>query len=308
MTTVKERTQLNREVEQDKRDLTYQRDKESLEVCKLESDIGEKYRIDNMLTDGVYFVEQEGKSLVCTCPDYLNRCVKFESPIRCKHILAVENYISKKEQKKMNSHNFDPQKHLIKIKGKDYLEVKFRLHWLRLENPEWDINPVTTKIDLEKGIAIARCDIYDETGKHISAGEKMEYKKNFHDYLEKAHTGAIGRALGAAGYGTLQCAGEMDEGVEKGRIVDAPVSLGGNNGGNGKVQIQIKPFDNTKKLNGNGGTGSNGSPKASMKQVRYIKALCKDLKVQPKINVAGLSKKRACEIIEGLQKQLFEKN
>ena len=207
----------------------------------------------------------------------------------------------------MKDHSFDPQKHLIKIKGKDYLEVKFRLHWFRLEHPSWDIKTELVKLDLEKGISLVRADIYDEKDNHRSSGMKMEYQKNFFDHTEKAETGAIGRALAALGYGTLQTF-ELDEGIEKGRIVDAPVGLGGNNGGNGKVQIQtLRPFDNTKKLNGNGENGSNGSPKASMKQVRYIKALCMDLKVQPKINVAGLSKKRACEIIEGLQRQLSEK-
>ncbi len=230
-TIVKEKTQLSREVEQDKRHSTYQKDKESLEVCKLESDetFGAKYRIDNMLTNGVYFVEQDNKNLVCTCPDYLNRCIKFTPSIKCKHILAAENYISKKELKAMKDHKFDPQKYLIKIKGKDYLEVKFRVHWFRLECPTWDIKTELVKLDLEKGISLVRADIFDEKGNHKSSGMKMEYQKNFFDHTEKAETGAIGRALAALGYGTLQTF-ELDEGIEKGRIVDAPVSLGGSNG------------------------------------------------------------------------------
>jgi hypothetical protein len=55
----------------------------------------------------------------------------------------------------------------------------------------------------------------------------MEDIKGFGDYLEKAETGAYGRALGALGYGT-QFAPEFDEvvdGVENPRIVDAPVTL-----------------------------------------------------------------------------------
>ena len=68
----------------------------------------------------------------------------------------------------------------------------------------------------------------------------MEYKKNFADFVEKSGTGSQGRALAALGYGTLQSL-DLDEGIEKGRIVDAPVSLGGNNGknGNGKIKVQV---------------------------------------------------------------------
>lgn len=117
---------------------------------------------------------------------------------------------------------FNPQKHLIKVKGKDYLEVKFRLHWFRTEKALWDIRTEIVKLDLERGIAIVRADIYDEQGKHKSSGLKMEYQKNFFDYVEKAETGSIGRALASMGYGTLQSQ-ELDEGIEEGRICDSPV-------------------------------------------------------------------------------------
>lgn len=95
----------------------------------------------------------------------------------------------------MNNGKFNPEKYLTKIKGKDYLEVKYRIHWLRLENSNYDIHTEIVQLDLEKGIAVVKADILDQQGKHLATGLKMEYQKNFFDYLEKAETGAIGRAL-----------------------------------------------------------------------------------------------------------------
>ena len=55
----------------------------------------------------------------------------------------------------------------------------------------------------------------------------METARGFPDYVEKAETGAIGRALGVLGYGT-QFAPEFDEGTE--RIVDSPMPIGNGSG------------------------------------------------------------------------------
>lgn len=126
----------------------------------------------------------------------------------------------------MDNKKFNPEKYLIKVKGKDYLEVKFRLHWFRQEKPEWDIITELVRLNEEKGFAVVRADILDEQGKHRSSGIKTEYQKTFFDYVEKAETGAIGRALSSLGYGTLQCF-DIDECLEPGkeRICDSPVSL-----------------------------------------------------------------------------------
>jgi len=302
---------INREVEQDRRYLTYRRDRESLEVCKIESDetFTEKYRIDNLLTNGVYFVEQDGKKLTCTCPDYLNRCSDLS--IRCKHILAVENWKVRKEQAGTMKQNdkFNPQNYLIKVKGRDYLEVKFRLHWFRQEKALWDIKTEIVKLVTDRGLAVVRADIYDEKGNHRSSGLSLETMKNFQDYLEKAETSATGRALAALGYGTLQSV-ELDEG----KIVDSPVKIGGNkgnNGSNGKIEVQVfKPAGNNGngKISGNNGTNQagdgDGKPKASLQQVRYIKDLCKNLKIEPKMYVPGLSRAQASKMIEDLQGEI----
>lgn len=151
----------------------------------------------------------------------------------------------------MSNNKFEPKKYLIKVKGKDYLEVKFRLHWFRSEHPDWDINTELIKLDIEKGIAVARADISDKDGIHKSAGIKMEYQKNFADYVEKASTGAIGRALASLGYGTLQ---SLD--LEEGRIVD---SSGG--------------YNSNTNYNASTGNNNNTPRKASQKQVKFINDL-----------------------------------
>ena len=66
--------------------------------------------------------------------------------------------------------SFDPNKHLIKIKGKDYLEVKFRLKWFRQDHEDWDINTSLIKFDYDKVFAVVRADIYNDKGRHVSSG------------------------------------------------------------------------------------------------------------------------------------------
>ena len=65
--------------------------------------------------------------------------------------------------------------------------------------------------------------IKNKEGQILAQGHKAENKASFSDYLEKAETGAIGRALALCGYGTQFTGDELDEGK---RIVDAPVKRG----------------------------------------------------------------------------------
>lgn len=112
---------------------------------------------------------------------------------------------------------FYPNEHLINLKGKDYLQVMWRLVWFRDEHPDWCID---TKLEdlTEKG-AVFSCKIYDGNGVQKASGWGSETQFDFRDYLEKAETKSIGRALAMLGYGT-QFAPELDEGE---RIVDSPV-------------------------------------------------------------------------------------
>ena len=102
------------------------------------------------------------------------------------------------------------------IQGKDYLEVKYRILWFREEHQDWGIE---TTVKIEGNGCLACAVIRDATGRVIATGHKEETVDGFPDYIEKAETGAIGRALALCGYGT-QFTSDMDEGE---RIVDAPV-------------------------------------------------------------------------------------
>src|SRR5690606_22880776 len=68
--------------------------------------------------------------------------------------------------------------------------------------------------------ALAKAVIRDATGRIVATSHKAETVNGFPDFLEKAETGAVGRALALIGYGTQFCADELDEGA---RIVDSPV-------------------------------------------------------------------------------------
>lgn len=109
---------------------------------------------------------------------------------------------------------------LMDIHGKKYLQVAYRLVWFREEHPNWAIK--TGIIKLAKGAVIMQAKIFNETGSLIATAHKREDIKGFTDYIEKAETGAIGRALGMCGYGT-QYEPEFDEGDE--RIADAPINI-----------------------------------------------------------------------------------
>lgn len=142
---------------------------------------------------------------------------------------------------------FQPAEHLMNIgtqkKPRMYLEVKYRLVWLREQEPDATIETEIIHIDLDKEVTAVVSE-WDETqGKTVkvvkrgkglvifkatvklpsgamATGTKMENAAAFSDWLEKAETGAIGRALAGLGYGTA-ATDEMSEG--EGRVVDAPV-------------------------------------------------------------------------------------
>src|SRR5436305_915718 len=141
---------------------------------------------------------------------------------------------------------FNPNDHLLQIKNRngsaDYLPVQWRLVWFREHCPEGSIETEMLQLDLDReteeegyawnndtrrsekvikranGLAVFRATVKDGKG-GIATGTKSEKAASFSDYIEKAETGAIGRALAALGYGT-QFAPDLDE---QHRIVDAPV-------------------------------------------------------------------------------------
>lgn len=107
------------------------------------------------------------------------------------------------------------------LKGKKYLEAAYRVLWAREEHPDWGFE--TEFLQLTAEIAVAKATVRDAAGKILAQATKTETPSGFPDYVEKAETGAVGRALALCGYGT-QFALELDEGE---RIVDSPREVPG---------------------------------------------------------------------------------
>lgn len=189
---------------------------------------------------------------------------------------------------------FNPTEHFIRLPKKkknergqwetintDYLEVKWRVVWFREEKPNWGIETEAAQITNEK--AIFKCTIKDESGRIISTGYGSETPNDFQDFIEKAETKSVGRALAYLGYGT-QFAPELDEGD---RIADSPIE---------RVNTNEKP--NTK------------PDKITEYQKKVIGGLVKSKKLTPekmseiikelykKDNSNELTKKEASNLIE----------
>jgi hypothetical protein len=97
---------------------------------------------------------------------------------------------------------FDPTRYLRQLRGRgqagEYLDVKWRLLWLRTEHPDARIE--TEHVQIEPSMAIFKATVTLPTG-GSATGYGSETPGDFGDYIEKAETKAIGRALNALGYG-----------------------------------------------------------------------------------------------------------
>jgi hypothetical protein len=116
---------------------------------------------------------------------------------------------------------FDPGKHLTSIGGKRYLAVRWRLVWLRALHP--DARVETELVEHRQDTAVFRARVTLPSGASAT-GWGMERSDDFEDYLEKAETKALGRALAALGFGTQFCS-DYDVGAAQQRVVDAPVAI-----------------------------------------------------------------------------------
>lgn len=97
--------------------------------------------------------------------------------------------------------------HLTKVQGRAYLPVDARIVAFREDHPEWAIETEVTFTD-DMNACIVKCSVKDETGRVLANGHKKESSAAFADFVEKAETGAIGRALKLMGYGTLNALNE----------------------------------------------------------------------------------------------------
>ncbi len=106
---------------------------------------------------------------------------------------------------------------ILNLRGKEYLEIKYRIVWFREEHPTWGIE---TEILAQDNVGcLARAVIKDDASRVIATSHKSETKNDFPDFIEKSETSAIGRALALIGFGTQFCADELDEGE---RLADSP--------------------------------------------------------------------------------------
>lgn len=124
--------------------------------------------------------------------------------------------------------DWDPNKNLMNLKGKSYLNVQNRMIWFIRDQRElimrglattsYAINTELVEMDRDAGWAHFKTYVRDVLGNEATM-YGSEAMRDFPDYAEKASTKSLGRALAMLGYGT-QFAPEMDEGE---RIVDSPI-------------------------------------------------------------------------------------
>lgn len=111
---------------------------------------------------------------------------------------------------------------LVSLKGKDYLQVAYRLQWLTEEYERYSIDTQIVARTDESATVRSMIAIFDESGKVIrsATATKSETKRDFPDFLEKAETGSLGRALAMIGLGTQHAIADLEEGN---RLADAPL-------------------------------------------------------------------------------------
>jgi hypothetical protein len=111
---------------------------------------------------------------------------------------------------------------LLNLKGKEYLQVAHRLIILDETHKNYTVDSEMVQLTDTSAVVRSTITIFDDTGKVIrkSTSTKKETQKDFPDFIEKAETGSLGRALALVGIGTQFCVQDLEEGN---RLADAPV-------------------------------------------------------------------------------------
>jgi hypothetical protein len=194
-----------------------------------------------------------------------------------------------------NTTPFDPSRYLTKVSGSDYLEVKWRLLWLRTEHPNASIETEMTTLDGQMAVFRARVSI-PEGGS--ATGWGSEQYGDFRDYIEKAETKALGRALAALGFGTQFCS-DYDFGANENRVVDSPINF--------QTQADLR-------RNGDEGPANRSAQPATSKQLQFISSIARELNLNDESlhleaqasfgsEIADLTRRDASVLIERLQQR-----
>lgn len=219
---------------------------------------------------------------------------------------------AKLSERTMNESNFNPSNHLRKIERRqrqpdgsyvkvanDYLDVKWRIVWLRQEQPNASIE---TTLLSQPGVspAVVKATVTLETG--VSAtGFGQCGSEDWGDWLEKAETRSIGRALALLGFGTQFCQ-DFDD-----IITDAPIAPeerrpASQPAGNGKPHI------------------SNPESPITANQRRYVESLARDIGLDSEtlrdivaskfdgLVLDSITKRDASNLIEELQARKDEQS
>jgi hypothetical protein len=101
----------------------------------------------------------------------------------------------------------------IRIHGEEYVRVKDRLQAMRRDHPDARVVTELVELDRERFFALFRARIELANGA-VATGWGSECADDFGDYIEKAETKAIGRALVALGYGSDALLGSSEEAAE----------------------------------------------------------------------------------------------
>ena len=105
----------------------------------------------------------------------------------------------------------------MKIRGKEYMEVKDRVMVFRKNHPEWAIITEIVENNESTGSIIFKVTIEDEDGRTRGTGHAHEFKDdktsmvNKTSHLENCETSAIGRALASLGIGIESSYATYDE-------------------------------------------------------------------------------------------------
>ena len=195
---------------------------------------------------------------------------------------------------------FDPARFLTRVNGSEYLEVKWRLVWLRDRHSDATVE--TELVSHLDSTAIFRAHVQIPGG-GSATGWGSEAAGDFRDYLEKAETKAIGRALAALGFGTQFCP-DHEFGAANGRVVDSP----------------IKPARSTRA----GAAGERQEPvavaaigpdqAATQRQLRYLQAVAREAGLDGAalderamqefgVQAVALSRRDASALIDLIQEQ-----